>query len=102
MQKLNSIADDPAAEINQQVFPHLAKRLSDLGNMLDQASTSKNGEDDNSIEILEAEVVSNGLPDRALAELSSPLYEKVVCSIPFLVLDKTRKLVDKDRLNKLR
>ena len=43
-----------------------------------------------------------GLPEKALAELSTPLYEKVVCNIPFLVMDKSRKLVSKDRLSKLR
>ena len=43
-----------------------------------------------------------GLPEKALAELSTPLYEKVVCNIPFLVMDKSSKLVSKDRLSKLR
>ena len=70
----------------------MAKRLSDLGNLLDQASmTSKQGgEDDNSIDTLEGEIVSQGLPEKALAELSTPLYEKVVCNIHFLVIDKSR------------
>ena len=63
---------------------------------------SKNGEDENSIETLEREIVSQGLPEKALAELSTPLYEKVVCNIPFLVMDKSRKLITKDSLKKLR
>lgn len=81
----------------------MAKRLSDLGNLLDQASmTSKQGgEDDNSIDTLEGEIVSQGLPEKALAELSTPLYEKVVCNIPFLVIDKSRKLVSSENLNRL-
>lgn len=80
----------------------MAKRLSDLGNLLDQASMSKQGEDDNSIDTLEGEIVSQGLPEKALAELSTPLYEKVVCNIPFLVMDKSRKLVNAENLNRLR
>ena len=59
-------------------------------------------EDDNSIDTLESEIVSHGLPAKALAELSTPLYEKVVCNIPFLVMDKSQKLVTKDRLSKIR
>ena len=63
---------------------------------------SKNGEDENSIETLECEIISQGLPEKALAELSTPLYEKVICNIPFLVMDKSKKLIPKDRLSKLR
>ena len=75
----------------------------EIGNLLEQASTSSSyGEDENSINSLECEIISEGLPEKALAELSSPLYEKVVCNIPFLVMDKSRKLVSKDRLSKLR
>lgn len=63
---------------------------------------SKHGEDDNSIETLEGEIVSGERPEKALAELSTPLYEKVVCNIPFLVMDKSRKLVNRDSLNRIR
>lgn len=82
-----------------QVFPHLAKRLSDLGNVLDKASISESGEDNNSIEVLEAEIVGDCIPDKAFAELAKPLYEKVVCNIPFLLIDeKTMKLATKKNL----
>jgi len=104
LQKLNSFTQvDKSINniVSHQVFPHLAKRLSDLGNLLEQASMSKNGEDENSIETLECEIISQGLPEKALAELSTPLYEKVICNIPFLVMDKSKKLIPKDRLSKL-
>jgi len=104
LQKLNSfiqVDKNVNSIVSHQVFPHMAKRLSDLGNLLEQASMSKHGEDENSIDALECEIVSQGLPEKALAELSTPLYEKVVCNIPFLVMDKSRKLVSKDRLSKL-
>ena len=88
-------------------FSHLRKSCQfslhlSIGNLLEQASMSKNGEDENSIETLECEIISQGLPEKALAELSTPLYEKVICNIPFLVMDKSKKLIPKDRLSKLR
>ena len=93
--------------MNQQIFPLLAKRLSDLGNLLEQASVENSSdtteeEHENSIERLENEVIANGIPQKALAELANPLYEKVICNIPFLLLDSSKKLVSQDNLNKIR
>ena len=106
LQKLNTLQEGNA--VNQQIFPLLAKRLSDLGNLLEQASvenssdTTEADEHENSIERLENEVIANGIPQKALAELANPLYEKVICNIPFLLLDSSKKLVSQDNLNKIR
>ena len=106
LQKLNTLQEGNA--VNQQIFPLLAKRLSDLGNLLEQASvenssdTTEAEEHENSIERLENEVIANGIPQKALAELANPLYEKVICNIPFLLLDSSKKLVSQDNLNKIR
>ena len=100
LQKLNTLPEGNT--INQQIFPLLAKRLSDLGNLLEQASIDKAEEAQNSIEKLECELMSNGIPEKALAELSNPMYEKVICNIPFLIMDSSKKLVSQDNLNKIR
>lgn len=105
LQKLNTLQEGNA--VNQQIFPLLAKRLSDLGNLLEQASVENSSdtteeEHENSIERLENEVIANGIPQKALAELANPLYEKVICNIPFLLLDSSKKLVSQDNLNKIR
>ena len=102
LQKLNTLQEGNA--VNQQIFPLLARRLSDLGNLLEQVSVenSATSEDENSIEKLEHEVIANGIPQKALAELTNPLYEKVICNIPFLVLDSSKKLVSQNNLDKIR
>ena len=108
MNTLTTTSD--AKSIHASIFPHLAKRLSDLGNLLDSVSTkispgSEASDDENiSAEVFEAEIISQTtVPAKILAELSKPLYEKVVCDIPFLVLDSTKKLVARqDALSKLR
>ena len=101
LQKLNTLPEGNT--INQQIFPLLAKRLSDLGNLLEQASIDKTEEAQNSIEKLEGELITTaGIPEKALAELSHPMYEKVICNIPFLIMDSSRKLVSQDNLNKIR
>ena len=102
LQKLNTLQEGNA--VNQQIFPLLARRLSDLGNLLEQVSVenSATSEDENSIEKLEHEVIANGIPQKALAELTNPLYEKVICNIPFLVLDASKKLVSQNNLDKIR
>ena len=102
---MNTLNDTITKNINSTVFPNLAKRLSDLGNILDSVGKGQDNDndDDDSIEAFEAEIISQvNIPDKALAELSKPLYEKVVCDIPFLVLDPNKKLVAKQSLSKLR
>ena len=101
LQKLNTLPEDNS--VNHQIFPLLAKRLSDLGNLLEQVSIDNTEEAQNSIEKLESELVNrSGIPEKALAELCHPMYEKVICNIPFLVLDSSKKLVSQDNLNKIR
>lgn len=107
MNTLKTTSD--AKSIHASIFPHLAKRLSDLGNLLDSVSTkispgSEASEENISAEVFETEIISQTtVPAKILAELSKPLYEKVVCDIPFLVLDSTKKLVARqDALSKLR
>ena len=107
MNTLTTTSD--AKSIHASIFPHLAKRLSDLGNLLDSVSTkispgSEVSDENISAEVFEAEIISQTtVPAKILAELSKPLYEKVVCDIPFLVLDSTKKLVARqDALSKLR
>jgi len=107
MNTLTTTSD--AKSIHASIFPHLAKRLSDLGNLLDSVSTkispgSEASDENISAEVFEAEIISQTtVPAKILAELSKPLYEKVVCDIPFLVLDSTKKLVARqDALSKLR
>ena len=108
LEKMNTLTTaSDAKNIHTTIFPHLAKRLSDLGNLLDSVSgkISPAVSDENiSAEVFEAEIISQTtVPAKILAELSKPLYEKVVCDIPFLVLDSTKKLVArKDALSKLR
>ena len=98
LEKMNSYPD--LKNVSNTIFPNLAKRLSDLGNLLDSIGTGQ--EDDINAETFETEIVSKDDPAKALAELSKPLYEKVICNIPFLVLDPSKKLVAKERLSKLR
>ena len=109
LEKMNTLTttSDAAKSIHATIFPHLAKRLSDLGNLLDSVSgkISPASDENISAEVFEAEIISQNstVPAKILAELSKPLYEKVVCDIPFLVLDSTKKLVARqDALSKLR
>lgn len=109
LEKMNTLTTtSDAKSIHASIFPHLAKRLSDLGNLLDSVSTkispgSEASDENISTEVFEAEIISQTtVPAKILAELSKPLYEKVVCDIPFLVLDSTKKLVARqDALSKL-
>lgn len=76
------------------VLPCVAKRLADLGNVLDSSSMAGEEEDDCSADGLEAELTGTR-PQRAFAELTTPLYEKVLCEIPLVIVDELGCPIDK-------
>jgi hypothetical protein len=103
LQKLNGLDGSDDDSIVSTVLPCVAKRLSDLSNILDEASKCSEDDSDNSIEALEIALLSgNDIPVKALAELSNPMYEKVICDIPFLLMDDKRKLIPSKSLSKFR
>ncbi len=92
------------------ILPWIAKKLSSLSNILEDATKSESGSaaskaDDNfySVETFARELFSAEVsPDKAFAELSNPLYEKVVCDIPLLMVDSKKDIVPEPNLSKLR
>ncbi len=96
------------------ILPWIAKKLSDLSNILEDATKpGGNGNNDSvkynsndeyySVEAFAKELFSrDGEPERAFAELSNPLYEKVVCDIPLLMVDSKKAIVQDSNLSKLR
>ena len=79
----------------KKTFHKTNSRLSELGNTLEGIGGSSLDPD-----FVVAEIVSELTGDRAFkcyADLNRPLYEKVVCQIPVLIVDKeSRPAKDQD------
>merc|ERR1712223_1530512 len=73
LEKMNTLTTtSDAKSIHASIFPHLAKRLSDLGNLLDSVSgkISPASDENISAEVFEAEIISQNstVPAKILAE----------------------------------
>ena len=73
LEKMNTLND--SKNVNSTIFPLVANRLKELGNILD--SVGKYDQNDLTIGYLEEQVIGNA-PNKALADLSKPLVSIII------------------------
>ncbi len=91
------------------IFPFISNRLSELGNTLDGVGFSLSSPDSDSsldsdeiVSEIISELTGGTRPFKCYGDVKTPLYEKVVCEIPILVLDKENRPASDDDLTRIR